>query len=124
MNNSQASLVENKDIAEIVAMVIEWRISMISELNIASCSVNWSDWWYDSSATMHACDDKSIFKTYEDAPEGHLVVMDNHDITKVHEKGVVDLQFTSNKKLVLTNVLHILDKRKNLVLADRLNKWF
>ena len=73
---------------------------------------------------MHACDDKSIFKTYEDAPEGLLVVMDNHDITKVHGKGVVDLQFTSNKKLVLTNVLHILDKRKNLVLADRLNKWF
>ena len=40
----------------------------------------------------------------------------------MHGKGVVDLQFTSSKKLVLTKVLHVPDMRKNLESAERLNK--
>ena len=60
---------------------------------------------------MQLCIDKSLFKTDEDTSEGHVIVMGNHDTIKVHGKGVVDLQFTSDKKLVLTDVLHIPESR-------------
>ena len=42
--------------------------------------------------------------------------MGNGTTTKVLGKGSVELQFTSRKKLILQNVLHVLEIRKNLVL--------
>ena len=95
---------------------------MIFELNVASSSFNSGDCGLTPMQPYMCAIDKSMFKTYEDAPQGHVVVMDNHDTTKVDGKGFVDLQFTFGKKLVLTNVLHVLDMRKNLVSADRFNK--
>ena len=88
---------------------------MISKLNVALSLFNSSDWWYDSGATIHVYNNKSMFKTYENAPKRHVVVIGNHDTVKVYGKGVVDLQFTFDKKLVLTSILHIPDMRKNLI---------
>jgi hypothetical protein len=41
---------------------------------------------------------------------------------KVMGKGTVELQFTSGKKLILVNVLHVPEIRKNLVSANLLCK--
>lgn len=100
-------------------MVSEWRVSMISELNMALSTFNLSDWWYDSNVLVHVCNDKTLFKTYEVAPEGHVVVMGNHETAKVHGIWTMDLQFTSKENLVLTNILYVLDMRKNLVSTNR-----
>lgn len=102
-------------------MVSDLKISMITELNVAS-TLNSSDWWGDSGKIVHVCNNKTMFRVYEDVPNEHVVVMDNHDTAKVYGKGIVDLQYTLGKKFILTNVLHILNIRKNLVSADRLNK--
>ncbi|XP_071912380.1 uncharacterized protein [Coffea arabica] len=119
-NAKNANLVE-QDVAEIVAMISHWNIGMISELHVAAATKS-CDWWYDSGATVHVCNDKSQFKTYEEVPDGHKVLMGNHDTAKVIGIGSVDLQFTSGKKLILANVLHVPEIRKNLVSADALNK--
>ena len=76
-----------------------------------------TDWWYDSGATVHICNDKNLFKNYEVVSnEG------NNDTANVHGKGTVELQFTLGRKLVLLNVFHIPDVRKNLVSTSLLCK--
>jgi hypothetical protein len=49
------------------------------------------EWWYDTSATIHVCNNKSQFKNYEDAMVGQQLLMGNHDTTKVEGKGTVEL---------------------------------
>ena len=68
-----------------------------------------SDWWLDSGATIHVCNDKSLYSAYEKAEDDQEVLMGNHNSGKVLGKGNVELQFTSGKKLTLTNVLHVLE---------------
>ena len=48
--------------------------------------------------------------------------MGNGNTTKVLGKCSVELQFTSRKKLILQNVLHVPEIRKNLVFANLLCK--
>lgn len=50
--------------------------------------------WYDSSTTMHVCNDKNQFKTYEDVLDGHEALMRNHNTTKVLGNESVELQET------------------------------
>ena len=47
---------------------------------------NINNWWYDSGATIHICNDKKQFKNYEVVVEGHEVLMGNHNDIKVHAK--------------------------------------
>ena len=110
-----ANLVD--ECAEIVAMMT---LGTVTELHMTTPTPS-KDWWYDSGAAIHVCNDKNQFKSYE-LLEGHEVVMANGVRAKVHGKGDVHLQFTSGKKLVLTNVLHVPDVVKNLMSADILNK--
>ncbi|KAL0347955.1 UNVERIFIED_CONTAM: hypothetical protein Sangu_1023300 [Sesamum angustifolium] len=72
--------------------------------------------------TVHVCNDKNRFKHYEDAANGQQVLMENTNTTIVLDKGNVEVQSTSEKKLLLTNVLHVLEIRKNLVSAVVLSK--
>ena len=51
-----------------------------------------------------------------------MVFMGNHDTAKVIGKGTIELQFTSGKKLILLNVFHVPDVRKNLIYASLLCK--
>ena len=92
----------------------------VTELHMTTPTPS-KDWWYDSGAAIHVCNDKNQFKSYE-LLEGHEVVMANGVRAKVHGKGDVHLQFTSGKKLVLTNVLHVPDVVKNLMPADILTR--
>jgi hypothetical protein len=48
--------------------------------------------------------------------------MGNNDSAKVQGKGVVEIQFTSGKKLILTNVFYVPTVRKNLVSTNLLCK--
>ena len=48
--------------------------------------------------------------------------MGNGNGAKVLGKGNVEIYFTSNKKITLTNVLHVPDIKKNLVSASILCK--
>ena len=73
-------------------------------------------------ATIHIYNDKIQFKSYEDTATEEKVLMGNHDTVKVFGKGTVELCFTSGRKLILTNVYHVPDVRKNLVSANSLCK--
>ncbi|KAG8490840.1 hypothetical protein CXB51_014029 [Gossypium anomalum] len=65
-------------------------------------------------ATVHVYNDRQQFNSYELMPNRE-VLMDNYQSIKVLSQGMVELNFTSRKKLTLTNVLHVPDVRKNLV---------
>jgi hypothetical protein len=107
-----------EDNSDIVAIVSNLHISMISELNMADAKSKSPDWRYDTGTTVHVCNNKSHFKSLEDAMVGQQLHMGNNDTAKVEGKGTVELQFTSGKKLILINVLYVPEIRKNLVSAN------
>ena len=94
---------------------------MIIELHMASVAKS-ADWWLDSGATIHVCNDKNLFKSYNEMKEPEDVLMGNHASAKVMGKGSVELKFTFGQKLTLVNVFHVPDLRKNLVSANILCK--
>ncbi|GKA38548.1 zinc finger, CCHC-type containing protein [Tanacetum coccineum] len=91
------------------------------ELHMASVTTT-DDWWYDSSATAHVCNNRDLFKTYKETEDVHEVMMGDNHTSKVIGSGNVEIQFTSGKKLTLMNVLHVLNIRKNLVSGFKLCK--
>ena len=76
-------MVEKDEIKEIVVMVSNIQIGMITELNMATNVVKTSDWWLDSGATVHVCNNKAQFKTYEELKKPEQVLMGNHNSAKV-----------------------------------------
>nr|GEX54661.1 retrotransposon protein, putative, Ty1-copia subclass [Tanacetum cinerariifolium] len=91
------------------------------ELHMASV-ITTDDWWYDSDATTHVCNDIDFFKTYKETEDGHEVMMGDNHTSKVIGSGNVEIQFTSGNKLTLMNVLHVPKIRKNLVSGFKLCK--
>ncbi|KAH9656699.1 hypothetical protein KPL70_022787 [Citrus sinensis] len=89
VNSHKANVIENKS-EEICAMVSEMQIGMITETNMAKTKSY--DWWLDSGATIH--------------------------VSIVVGKGVVEINFTSGKKVTLYNVFHVPSVRKNLISAS------
>ena len=73
---------------------------MITELHMAASTVS-NDWWYDSGATIHVCNNKNHFKDYKIATDDQKVLMGNFNAAKVIGKGSVELNFTYGKKLLL-----------------------
>ncbi|KAJ4977379.1 hypothetical protein NE237_002485 [Protea cynaroides] len=109
MNNvNAANLVEQEN--ALVAMISDLHIGMITELNMTAATKTF-DWWYNSDATI-----------FEKVIEGYEVMMTNNDTTKVLGKGTVEISFILEKKLMLVNVLFILEIRKNLVSTNLLCK--
>ncbi|GJY55669.1 zinc finger, CCHC-type containing protein, partial [Tanacetum coccineum] len=119
--DESANIVEQVDTTEITAMVSEMNIGMIQELHMASVTTT-DDWWYDSGATTHVCNNRDLFKTYKETADGHEVMMGDNHTSKVIGSGNVEIQFTSGKKLTLMNVLHVPNIRKNLVSGFKLCK--
>ena len=113
--------VAKEEIKELVAMVSEMQISMVTEVHMAAI-IKSQDWWFDYGATIHICNEKNMFKDYEVAEKGHEVLMGNSNAANVHGKGTIEIFFTSGKKLTLINVLHVPEIRKNLVSANLLCK--
>nr|GEW46910.1 hypothetical protein [Tanacetum cinerariifolium] len=119
--DESANAVEQVDTTEITAIISELNIEMIQELHMASKKTT-DDWWYDSGATTHVCNNKDLFKTYKETEDGHEVMMGDNHTLKVIGSGNIEIQFTSGKKLTLMNVLHVPNIRKNLVSGFKLCK--
>ncbi|KAA0050162.1 putative Polyprotein [Cucumis melo var. makuwa] len=91
---------------------------MISEVNVIGRS---EGWWLDTGASRHVCHDLSLFRKYNEVKDKKILLGDHHT-TKVVGIGEVELKFTSDKTLVLKEVLHTLEIRKNFVSGYLLNK--
>ena len=76
-------------------------IDMITKVHIVVIA-NSFDWWFDSSAMVHVCNNEEQFNTYEESSLEQEVLMGNHNRAKVHGKGIVEVKMSSSKKLVLT----------------------
>ena len=48
--------------------------------------------------------------------------MGNHNAVMIAKKGMVEINFSSEKKITLNNVFHVPDIRKNLVSASHMCK--
>ena len=65
VNKKKANVVEKPlSPTEIIAMAAGLDISIITECNMTMMNKT-TDWWYDSGATVHICNDKNLFKSYE-----------------------------------------------------------
>ena len=95
-------------IEDIVTMVSGIHIDMITEVHIA-VTANPFDWWFNSGATVHVCNNKEKFRTYNESSIEQKVLMGNHNKAKVLEKGTVEVKMSSGKMLILTNVFHVPD---------------
>nr|GEY89310.1 retrotransposon protein, putative, Ty1-copia subclass [Tanacetum cinerariifolium] len=104
--DESANAVKQVDIIEITAMVSELKIGMIQELHMASVTTT-ADWW------------KNLVSGFKLCKSGVKAVIESD---KVIGSGNVEIQFTSEKKLTLMNVLHVSNIRKNLVSGFKLCK--
>ena len=109
-NPPKANLVEGDDIIAAV----------ISQANMVTNSKNWV---VDSGATRHVCANKDAFTSYTPVGDDEKVVYlgDSHTAQALG-KGKVMLKLTPGKTLALNNVLHIPNRRANLVLVALLGK--
>jgi hypothetical protein len=80
------NIVEKEKVKELVAMASNIQIGIITKLNMTTNIVKTSDWWLDSDATIHICNNKVWFKTYEKSKKSEEVLMSNHNSAKVLEK--------------------------------------
>ncbi|XP_077222219.1 uncharacterized protein LOC143856067 [Tasmannia lanceolata] len=94
-------------------------VAMITEVNIIGGS---EGWWVDSGASCHVCFDMKWFNTYAPVDNEKKVLLGDSHTTKVLGVGNVELCFTSGQKVMLKDVLHTPDMRKNLVSGFLLKK--
>nr|GEV36242.1 protein kinase-like domain-containing protein [Tanacetum cinerariifolium] len=80
-------------------------------------------WWIDSRAKTHVCKDHCWFKTYEPAEDGSMLCMSDDHFAPIHGKRSMALEFSSEKTITLSNVLHVPKLCKNLVYGPMLNKY-
>ncbi|GJW60522.1 glucose-6-phosphate isomerase 1, chloroplastic [Tanacetum coccineum] len=88
--DESANAVKQVDTTKITAMVSEMNIRMIQELHMASVTTT-DDWWYDSGATTHVCNNRDLFKTYKKTKDGHEVMMGDNHTSKVIGSGNVEI---------------------------------
>ncbi|WJZ94150.1 hypothetical protein VitviT2T_013032 [Vitis vinifera] len=93
--------------------------AVVSKVNLVGS--NPKEWWIDTGATRHVCSDKKMFSTFEPIENGEKVFMGNSATSEIKGQGKVILKMTSGKELTLTNVLYVLEIRKNLVSGSLLN---
>jgi hypothetical protein len=75
---------------------------------------NSRDWWIDTGANRHVCDDKSLFSSYQ-VGQATSLLMGNEAHASVRGVGTVDLKLTLGKTVQLKNVQHVPSIRKNLI---------
>nr|GEV69300.1 Gag-Pol polyprotein [Tanacetum cinerariifolium] len=110
VNLRQANMV-NDDV-DMIAMVSDV-CAMIFEVNLVG--TNHGGWWIDTGVTHHVCADKSMFHSFKAVDNGQKLYMGNSATADIKGEGDVFLKMTSEKELKLTNVLYVLEIRKNLV---------
>ena len=93
-------------------------MAMITEIHLIGGS---EGWWVDTGASCHVCHDRAMFSTYTAVEDQKVLLGDSHT-TKVAGVGNVEIKFTSGKTVILKDVLHTPEMRKNLVSGYLLNK--
>ena len=102
-------------------LTVDQLVAMISKVNLVDRS---EGWWVDTSAFCHVYYDRAMFKSYSNVVDKRVLLGDSHS-TIVAGTGEVELNFTFGKSLILKDVLHTPEIRKNLVSGYLLNKaWF
>ena len=71
---------------------------------------------------MHVYNNKEQLKAYDESSIEQQMLMGNHNKAKVLGKGTVEVKMSSGKMMILTNVFHVLDIKKNLISANFLCK--
>ena len=94
------------------SMIEEPFVAMITEINLTGGS---DGWWIDTGATRHVCYDRQVFKTYTEKTDDKKVLLGDSHSTNIAGIGNVELKFTSGRTLILKDVLHTPEMRKNLV---------
>ncbi|GJR62749.1 retrovirus-related pol polyprotein from transposon TNT 1-94 [Tanacetum coccineum] len=87
--------------------------SQVTVLLIARCR----------SSNNSVCADKSMFHSFRVVDNGEKLYMGNSETADIKGEGDVILKTTSEKELKLTNVLYVLEFRRNLVSGWLLNKF-
>nr|GEV04341.1 zinc finger, CCHC-type [Tanacetum cinerariifolium] len=113
-----AKLVTLKEIAKVLMLVIkpmvqDYYVTYVSEAYFVQDDD--VTWWVDSGVTVHACKDRSWFKTYESLNDGSILHIGNESTTLVQGRGCGDLRFSSGKIVSLFNVLHVPNIRLNII---------
>ena len=81
-----------------------------------------NEWYVDTGATRHVCSDKSMFSSYTPI-KGRNLLMDNSATSQIEGIGRVIVKMTYGKELLLNDILHVPDIRKNLVSGSLLSKY-
>lgn len=91
----------------------------------AFLTTNDVDWWLDTGATKYMCNSRSMFVSYQKVNEIEPMFMGNGTSSKIEGKGKVIFKLTSEKDLVLSNMLHVPNIINNLISGPILsNKRF
>ncbi|KAA0062929.1 putative Polyprotein [Cucumis melo var. makuwa] len=93
-------------------------VATISEVNVIGGS---EGWWLDTGAFHHVYHDLSLFRKYNEVKDKNIL-LGHHHTTKMVCIREVELKFTSDKMLVLKEVLHTPEIQKKLVSIYLLNK--
>jgi len=103
---------------EIQKIAQESYIAVTTEINMIGES---DGWWVDTGASCHVCYDRATFKTYTNVEKKEKVLLGDSHTTTIVGTGDVELKFTSRKNLILKDVMHTPEMRKNLVSDFLLN---
>ncbi|GJT60246.1 pol polyprotein [Tanacetum coccineum] len=88
-------------------------------------TTNVVDWWFDTGAINHICNSIRMFVSYQKVNEPEPMFMGNRTASNIEGKGKIILKLTSEKDLVLSNVLHVPNITKNIISGPILsNKGF
>ncbi|PHT67156.1 hypothetical protein T459_31581 [Capsicum annuum] len=93
--------------------------AMFSECNLVG---NPREWWMDSGDTRHVCANKELFSSFALAQAEEMIYMANSATAKVEGTGKICLKMTSDKVLILNNVLYVPELRRNLIFVSLLDK--
>ncbi|KAL5857550.1 hypothetical protein ACOSQ3_005008 [Xanthoceras sorbifolium] len=96
----------------------EQLITIISEINIVGGSEGWR---VDTGTSRYVCYDRAMFKCYYETMNKKVLLGDSYS-TIVAGTGKVELKFTSEKVVMLKDVLYTPEMRKNLISSYLLNK--
>lgn len=87
-------------------------MATITDINMIQCV---KGWWEDSSTNKNVCYDEDRSKTILYLRKKKTIMLGGSSKNKVVESGEVEIKFTSGCVLTLTDVLHMLLIRKNLM---------
>jgi len=73
-----------------------------------------NDWWIDTGANIHVCSNLSLFSNYQ-VLGSRTVTMENNDVAPMLGVSRINLKLTSEKTLILQDVHHVPEIRRNLI---------